>query len=168
MGLFKKIRKGVKKVRKALHLPAITIGNVAKVAAVAGTGGIGAGALGAAVLKSKLKSAAVGGVKQVLRDKASRALAKRLPGLAPAAASAGKATTMPGGARIVRVARSVGQARKLRRMARRSKGNVDLGASKPARAKRRPPAGGKDFKALSVSWRAAGKPGRWIDWVKSH
>lgn len=33
---------------------------------------------------------------------------------------------------------------------------------------RRAPTGGKDLKGLSVSWRAAGKPGRWIDWVKSH
>lgn len=40
-------------------------------------------------------------------------------------------------------------------------------ASKPAKAgKRGPPKGGLDLKALSKSWRAAGKPGRWIDWVK--
>jgi len=35
-------------------------------------------------------------------------------------------------------------------------------------SKRKPPTGGLDLKALSVSWKAAGKPGRWIDWVKSH
>lgn len=32
--------------------------------------------------------------------------------------------------------------------------------------RRRLPTGGLDLKALSKSWRAAGKPGRWIDWVK--
>lgn len=35
-------------------------------------------------------------------------------------------------------------------------------------AKRKPPTGGLDLKALSRSWNAAGKPGKWIDWVKSH
>lgn len=40
----------------------------------------------------------------------------------------------------------------------------------PSLAKRsgRAPSGGKDFKALSASWKAAGKPGTWLDWVKSH
>lgn len=33
---------------------------------------------------------------------------------------------------------------------------------------RRAPTGGLDLKAASVSWRAAGKPGKWLDWVKSH
>jgi hypothetical protein len=42
-------------------------------------------------------------------------------------------------------------------------------APKPkSTTKRAPPKGGKDLKALSRSWRAAGKPGRWIDWVKTH
>lgn len=43
-----------------------------------------------------------------------------------------------------------------------------LGGAKPQRARRVAPSGGKDLKALSASWRAAGKPGKWIDWVKSH
>lgn len=34
-------------------------------------------------------------------------------------------------------------------------------------AKRTAPKGGLDLKKLSRSWRAAGKPGRWIDWVKA-
>jgi len=44
----------------------------------------------------------------------------------------------------------------------------------PAKAKtgarqggRRPPTGGLDLKAISARWRAAGKPGRWIDFVKA-
>lgn len=41
-------------------------------------------------------------------------------------------------------------------------------AASPAKAKRRPPPGGKDFKALSASWRQAGKPGTWLEWVKTH
>lgn len=42
-------------------------------------------------------------------------------------------------------------------------------AVKPAAkkaAKKGKLSGGLDLKALSVSWRKAGKPGRWIDWVK--
>ena len=68
---FKKL---FKKTRKALGIPAITLGNVAKVGAAVATGGVGAGALalGGAALKSKLKNAAVGGIKQVLRSKAQR------------------------------------------------------------------------------------------------
>lgn len=166
MGFFKKIKKGFKKVRKALGIPAVTLGNVAKVAGAAAIGGpVG---LGAAVLKSKLKSAAVGGIKQVLRTKGQKLLAEKMGQLAPSGA-AGAATTMPGGAplegRIHRVARGVAAARRVRKLVR-GKGPISLNGA--PRAKRRPPPGGKNFKALSASWRAAGKPGRWIDWVKSH
>jgi len=34
-------------------------------------------------------------------------------------------------------------------------------------AKRRAPTGGLDLKAISVAWNKAGKPGRWIDFVKA-
>jgi len=33
---------------------------------------------------------------------------------------------------------------------------------------RRPPSGGLDLKALSASWRAAGKPGTWQGWIKAN
>jgi hypothetical protein len=156
------LKRFLKKARKALHLPAITLGNVAKVAGAAATGGLGAGALalGGAALKSKLKSTAIGGIKQVLRTKAQTTLAKKLRQLTPASATgAPKATTMPGGAPLTRVVAAVGQRRK--RAAARPK-------KAPTRAKRAPPKGGKDFKALSASWKAAGKPGKWLDWIKSH
>lgn len=34
--------------------------------------------------------------------------------------------------------------------------------------KRRPPTGGLDLKALSASWRAAGKPGTWQGWIAAN
>lgn len=34
--------------------------------------------------------------------------------------------------------------------------------------KRRPPTGGLDLKALSASWRAAGKPGTWQSWIQAN
>lgn len=33
---------------------------------------------------------------------------------------------------------------------------------------RRPPPGGLDLKAMAAQWRGAGKPGRWIDWIKAN
>lgn len=43
-------------------------------------------------------------------------------------------------------------------------------AAKAPKAKgtRRPPSGGLDLKALAAQWRAAGKPGKWIDFVKAN
>jgi hypothetical protein len=158
------LRKLFKKARKALHLPALTLGNVAKVGLAAAGGGIPA--VGALVIKSKLKSAAVGGIKRVLRTKAEKALAKRVHDMTPQGPTNPPAQTMPGGAPLAAAARAVRTARGTH--SRRRRKSVSVAPSKPARAKRRPPKGGKDFKALSASWKAAGKPGRWIDWVKSH
>ena len=97
------LSKGIKKARKALHLPAITIGNAAKLGAAISTGGLGAVALGAgaAALRSKLKSAGVGGIKQIVRSKAEKALNDRIATLVPQRAApntAAPADTMPGGA----------------------------------------------------------------------
>lgn len=41
-------------------------------------------------------------------------------------------------------------------------------APAPRRHKRKPPAGGLDLKAIAAKWRAAGKPGTWIGFVKKH
>lgn len=164
MGFFKSLKKAVKGVRKGLHLPAITLGNVAKVAGAAAVGGPLAGA--AAVLKSRLKSAAVGGIKQVVRSKAEKALVSKIAKLAPTlAAASSKAVARPGGAPISGAA--AGAAAKLRRAthSRRKRRAKPLGAP---RKPRKAPTGGLDLKALSVSWKAAGKPGKWLDWVKSH
>lgn len=179
----------LKKLRKKLHLPAITLGNVAKVGAAVATGGVGGGALalGAKVLKSRLKNVGVGGIKQVLRTKAEKAIVAKLDQLAPRTA-ASKATTMPGGGKFTPGGSWHGadaekgwdwtakprKARRGRKAAARPKRTAATKASRatPRRkatgAKRKAPTGGKDFKALSVSWRAAGKPGKWIDWVKGH
>jgi hypothetical protein len=133
-------------------------------------------ALGTAVLASKLKSAAVGGVKQAVKSKAAKKLVQRVIAHAPtigASATKPPAQTMPGGAPIKKL---VARSRKLARLKRPPKA---MKVTKPKKAKaakasgsgvRRsgPPKGGKDLKALSASWNAAGKPGRWIDWVKSH
>lgn len=37
-----------------------------------------------------------------------------------------------------------------------------------AKGTRKPPSGGLDLKALAAQWRAAGKPGKWIDFVKAN
>lgn len=34
--------------------------------------------------------------------------------------------------------------------------------------KRQPPKGGLDLKAMAAAWRAAGKPGTWLGWIKSN
>lgn len=165
MGFLKKVRKAVKKVRGALGLPAITLGNVAKVGGALAVGG--PLAAGAAVLKSKLKSAAVGGIKQVVRAKAQKAQLRKIGTLAPPKiVGISSAVTMPGGAplRGVKVKRAKAAALPKAKRAKRAK----RVAPKANGAKRKAPPGGKDFKQLSASWNAAGKPGKWIDWVKSH
>ena len=152
------LSKGIKKVRKGLHLPAITLGNVAKMDGALATGKVGA--LGAAAIASKLRNAAVGGIKQVVRSKAEKALHDRLATLLPShpGTSTPAAQTMPGGAPLRGLGAKVVRAAHSRR--RRA-------ASSPRKA-RSAPKGGLDLRALSVSWKAAGKPGRWIDWVKAH
>ena len=164
---FKKL---FKKTRKALGIPAITLGNVAKVGAAVATGGVGAGALalGGAALKSKLKNAAVGGIKQVLRSKAQKALVNRIkvsaPAIVPISAGTSKprAATMPGGAPLKGITVSAPRRRKV------AAAKVKKAPAKRSGSGRKPPKGGKDLKALSKSWNAAGKPGKWIDWVKTH
>jgi hypothetical protein len=154
------LKKLFKKTRKALGLPALTLGTAAKLGAAVATGGIGAGALalGTAAVKSKLKSAAIGGVKQVLRSKASKAQAQKIATLAPPKVVDIRAQTMPGGAplRGVRVA-------KQRRKVAAARSYVP--AKKALKGVRRPPKGGLDLKALSASWKAAGKPGTWQGWI---
>lgn len=169
MGLFKKLKKAVHGVRKALHLPAITIGNVAKVAGAAAVGGPLAGA--AAVLKSRLKSAAVGGVKQVVKSKAEKAIVSRIAKLAPAlhpvaATISSKATARPGGAPLGAAAGAAAKLKRATHSRRRRKAKAK--PIKAAGAKRRAPTGGLDLKGLSASWRAAGKPGTWQGWIAAH
>lgn len=158
-----------KKLRKALHVPALTVGNAVKAGGIIATGGIGA--LPTAIVASKLKSAAIGGIKQAIKAKAQKTLAKKLSKLAPSIArSTPAAVTMPGGAPLKAAARAaVGSVkRRAKKAVARAVTKATRGARKAAGGKRTPPKGGKDFKALSASWKAAGKPGTWIEWVKSH
>ena len=163
-------KKAFKKFRKALHIPAVTLGNVAKVGAVAATGGIGG--LAGAVAASKLKSAAIGGIKQALKAKAQRVVVARLKRTAPVPVLAQpkvvdiKASTMPGGAPLRGV--STGPKRRRKAAAIAAPKRAPKAPRKASGSGRKPPKGGKDLKALSASWNAAGKPGKWIDWVKSH
>jgi|SRR5215211_264853 len=151
------LKKIIKKARKKLHLPAITLGNVAKVGAGFATGGVGG--IGAAAIGSKLRSHAIGGIKQMVRSKADKALHDRLATLIPnrqAPNTAAPADARPGGAALRAIVRKA-----TRRAVRTS--------SRPAAAtKRRAPTGGLDLKGLSASWKAAGKPGTWMDWIRSH
>lgn len=164
--LAKKAGKFVKKHRKSIELGArvvaagITRGKSEKV--VSQLKGVGA-----AVKTYK-------GLKKVA-TKAETALAEKIAKLAPPKVvpiSAAPATTMPGGAPLRGVKRAPGVVapRKAAKRARVVKPRK-MAAAKPrkaAGARRGPPKGGKDFKALSASWKKAGKPGKWIDWVKSH
>lgn len=161
------LKKLFKKTRKALGLPALTLGTAAKLGAAVASGGLGAGALalGSAAVKSKLKSAAVGGAKQVLRSKAAKALAKKIPGMAPAGLANGStpaATTMPGGAPLKKLRAAV-----VRRAKKPKKEKVAKGTpgTKATGGKRKAPKGGLDLKGLSASWKKAGKPGTWAQWV---
>lgn len=158
-------KRAFKKFRKAVGIPALTLGNAAKAGAIVATGGVGGLATG--VVASKLKSAAIGTLKNIARAKAQKALAKRLVKLAPAprpvAASAeSPATTMPGGAPLAKPRRA------RRRAAAAPRAKKSKTVQQTINSGRRPPKGGKDLKALAAAWRAAGKPGKWIDWVKSH
>lgn len=163
-------KRAFKKFRKAVGLPAVTLGNVAKVGAAVGTGGIGAGlgVLGTAAIKSKLRSAGAAAAKRglgVLRTKAEKALARKTHAMKPNVTVSPAATTMPGGAPLAKLPSAAAPRR------RRKGAAAPRSAKAPRKAAgggRKPPKGGKDLKALSASWKAAGKPGRWIDWVKAH
>jgi len=41
-------------------------------------------------------------------------------------------------------------------------------APKALRPRRKPPSGGLDLKALSASWKAAGRPGTWQGWIAAN
>lgn len=171
MGTFSKLAKKagrfVKKHRKSIELGArvvaagITRGKSEKV--VSQLKGVGA-----AVKTYK-------GLKKVA-TKAETALAEKIAKLAPPKVvpiSAAPATTMPGGAPLRGVKRAPGVVAAKRPKAKRARvvKPRKMAAAKPrtaAGARRGPPKGGKDFKALSASWKKAGKPGTWLDWVKSH
>jgi hypothetical protein len=98
---------------------------------------------------------------------AAKAATLGTPNIVPI--SSVKATTMPGGAKLKGVSLGGSTSRKRASVVAAPRKKAAAKARKPASgAKRKAPKGGKDFKALSASWKAAGKPGTWLAWVKSH
>lgn len=67
---------------------------------------------------------------------------------------------LPGGKSIKTAVRAAPRRKKAAASARK--------APRATKSGRKAPSGGLDLKALSASWKKAGKPGKWIDWVKTH
>ncbi len=105
-------------------------------------------------------AAKVAGINKKLRNLPAVKLAEtKYTVPAPTEGVGVQATTMPGGAPLGKRA-APGKPRKAKKV---------KSAKRAASGKKRgPPKGGKDFKALSAAWKAAGKPGTWLAWVKSH
>lgn len=155
MGFFKKLGRGLRKtVGKKL------LSKIGRVGLGIATGGLSEKAIGVAkTIRGQLRGR---------RTKGEDAVMARLSAMStPKLQTTASATRMPGGAPLVKSARA-GVPGFGRRVARRVKRTRAAARQNAPRSKRKPPTGGKDLKALSVSWKAAGKPGRWIDWVKSH
>lgn len=83
----------------------------------------------------------------------------------PAVHIASTMTTMPGGAPLKRSSKRKGKSSTPKPP--KSKRRAKTKRAKSSGTKRTAPKGGLDLKRMAVAWRAAGKPGRWIDWVKT-
>jgi len=147
------LSKLVKKVKKPLL-------GAARAALSISTGGLSEKAIGLA--NTAKKALAVGKVNKKLSAMPRLQIADvKYSVPAPSEGVGVKATTMPGGAKLR------APARKKRAPAKAKKATKKAPAKKTG-AKRAPPSGGLNLKALSASWKAAGKPGKWIDWVKAN
>lgn len=144
MGFFKKLAKGVGKLAKKA-LPLVAKGIASNVPG--GTHVLKAvKAVGAAIRSKK-----VAAIK--LQPASVRGIIAKHQITAPGKIRAPKVTVaMPGGAPI-----AGGKRQKRVKKVKKVKGS-----------NRTPPKGGLDLRTLSASWRAAGKPGTWRDWIKSH
>lgn len=151
------LSKIVKKVKKPL-LGAVRLG------LSSATGGVSERVIGA--VGAVKKAAQIRGINKKLSELPAVKLAESkytLP--TPTKSVSVSATTMPGGAKLK------GSAPKPRaKKARVTKAakKASSGRKTPSGAKRKPPTGGLNLKALSASWRAAGKPGSWQQWIKDH
>lgn len=145
MGFFKKLARGIGKLAKKA-LPVVAKGIASNVPG--GTHVLKAvKAVGAAVRSKK-----VAAIK--LQPASVRGLITKHQITAPGKINAPKVTVaMPGGAPIPG---GTGKRRKRVKVKRAGSSN------------RKPPSGGLNLKALSASWRAAGKPGTWQQWIASH
>ena len=149
-----------KKLRRKVGLPAITLGTTGRVVAAAVTRGKSEKVIG----QLKGVGAALQAVKGAPLPRITKAEAAhviktfraRAPRVVPM--SAVQAETMPGGAPLAKARRASKP-----RAAKRAKA-----PRKRAGGGRKPPTGGLDLKALSASWKAAGKPGTWQGWIASH
>lgn len=150
MGFFKKLGKIGKKAFKLVARPALSIATAGlsekAIALGKNIGSLVKGARGDIASRTLTKIPKPQLQALILKTKIGT------PGIA--------AQTMPGGARIA----GKGLASPKRRKA------VKKAPKRVAAAKVKRPKGTggiKDFKALSASWNAAGKPGKWIDWVRT-
>lgn len=71
-----------------------------------------------------------------------------------------QATAMPGGSSLRKPSK--------RRRKTTAKAKKPKAAKKASSSKRKPPSGGLNLKAISASWKAAGKPGTWRQWIKAN
>ena len=152
LSLKKLVRKAGRFVKKRAGTIALT--------ALAGAPGLAAGAVRGFVARKALSVA-----KSMGRKRAGRVTVKSIvPALKLASIDqlgprvpTTLPISMPGGAPLARV-------RKSRRRAPRA---APAAAGAPKKG-RKPPTGGLDLKRIAAQWRAEGKPGKWIDYVKAH
>lgn len=160
MGLLKKLGKGIAKIAKK-NKKSLLIG--ARVIAAGVTRGKSEKVIG----NLKSVGAAVKTYKGLTKrpnKSESAILAKAATlGTPPLVNIKAPAQTMPGGAPLRGVARLPGAARPKARKVAASK--PKKAAPKRSGSGRKPPKGGLDLKALSASWKAAGKPGTWQGWI---
>lgn len=122
-----------------------------------------------------------GAAKTISRQKAAKRLGKatardrmqekKISGSSVANQSA---VAMPGGAKIKDMRRSTAPSRRKKAAPKPKKAKKAPKMPRPKKpitttsGKRIPPKGGLDLAAMSKAWAAAGKPGKWIDWIKKN
>lgn len=153
-----------KKLRKKVGLPAITLGTTGRVVAAAVTRGKSEKVVqqlkGVGAALKAVKGAPLPRITKAEAAHVIKTFKARAPRVVPI--SSVQATTAPGGAPL---------AKKAPRRRAAAKAKAPRAAKAPRRASgggRKPPKGGLDLKALAASWRAAGKPGSWRDWIKKN
>lgn len=145
------LSKLIKKVKKPLL-------GAARGALSIATGGLSekAVALGSGIAKAvKVKKA----VKGLLKAPKLQLAESKYSIPAPTSGVGVQATAMPGGASL---------RKKAPKRRKATKAKKPKAAAKKSGTKRKAPTGGLNLKALSASWKAAGKPGTWQQWIKAN
>lgn len=155
MSLFKKLGKAVKKLAKS---------KVISTAVRAGTGIATGGASEAALRGLKVAKQLGQSLRSPNKSKQVEVAIAKLDALPKPTVKNASATPQfrPGGQRIN--ASSSAPRRKVAAMPKAKKAKAPKAKKKSTR---KAPSGGLDLKALAAQWRAAGKPGKWIDFVKA-